>query len=73
VKFVPNVVLFMEIAPHDSAPTCRPLPWSSQNPARATSGPFDLGGASMRILNTASASFLLAAANKSTSLDKMSY
>jgi len=34
----PNVVLFREIAPHDSA---RPLPWSSQTPASATSGPFD--------------------------------
>jgi hypothetical protein len=36
---VPNVVLFREIPPHDSAPICRPLPWSSQNPAGATSGP----------------------------------
>jgi hypothetical protein len=25
-------VLFREIAPHDSALICRPLPWSSQNP-----------------------------------------
>jgi len=74
---VPNVVLFKEIAPHDSAPICRPLPWLSQNPASATSGPFDVervtGGHSMRILITASSSLLLAAATKSISLDKISH
>ena len=36
-------VLSKEIAPHDSALICRPLPWSSQNPASATSEPFDMG------------------------------
>ena len=63
---VPNVLLFREIAPHDSAPIGRPLPWSSQNPEQQ-------GGHSIRILNTASASFLLASATKSISLDKISY
>ena len=48
---VPNVVLFREIAPHDSAPICRPLPWSSQNPASATSGPFDVGRVTGRPLD----------------------
>ena len=48
---VPNVVLFREIAPHDSAPICRPLPWSSQNPASATLGPFDVGRVTGRPLD----------------------
>jgi hypothetical protein len=48
---VPNVALFREIAPHDSAPICRPLPWSSQNSASATSGPFDLGRVTGRPLD----------------------
>jgi len=48
---VPNVVLFREIASHDSAPICRPLPWSSQNPAPAMSGPFDVGRVTGRPLD----------------------
>jgi hypothetical protein len=48
---VPNVVLFREIAPHDSAPIRRPLPWSFQNPASATSGPFDVGTVTGRPLD----------------------
>src|SRR5208283_615736 len=48
---VPNAALFREIASHDSAPICRPLPWSFQNPASATSGPFDVGRVTGRPLN----------------------
>jgi hypothetical protein len=48
---VPSAALFREIASHDSAPICRPLPWSSQNPASATSGPFDVGRATGRPLD----------------------
>jgi hypothetical protein len=48
---VPKVVLFREIAPYDSAPICGPLPWSSQNPASATSGPFDVGRVTGRPLD----------------------
>lgn len=47
----PNVVLFREIAPHDSAPICRPLPWSLRSPASATSGPFDVGRVTGRPLD----------------------
>jgi Fur family transcriptional regulator, peroxide stress response regulator len=72
---VSNEVLFKEIAPHDFIQICRQLPCSSQNPASATVETFDVeeqrDGHSMRKLNTASVSFLLAAAMKRTSLDKM--
>jgi hypothetical protein len=35
-----GVALFRAIAPHDSAPICSPLPWSS-HPPRATGRPLD--------------------------------
>ncbi len=72
---VPNVVLFKEIAPHDSALVCRPLPRSFQNPASATSKPFDVGKSNGGPLDQDAAdgiaSFLRAAATKSISLDKI--
>ena len=36
---------------YDSAPICRPLPWSSQYLAGATSGPFDMGRVTGRPLD----------------------
>ena len=48
---VPSAVLVREIAPHDSAPIRRPLPWSSQDPASATSEPFDVGRVTGRPLD----------------------
>jgi Fur family transcriptional regulator, peroxide stress response regulator len=69
-------VLFKEIAPRDFSQICRQLPCSSQNPASATvetvrRGEGQRDGHSMRKLNTASFSFLLAAAMKRASLDKI--
>ena len=78
---VPNKVLFRQIARHDSAPTCRQLSWGRLKTPRAQRRDHSTweeyqGGHSMRILNTASARFLLATAtksNQSMSLDKMSH
>jgi hypothetical protein len=74
---VPNEVLFRKNAAHDSRTNLSPLPLLSENPARVTSGPFDVvrvrGRPPDEILNTASASFLLTAATISISLDKMSH
>jgi hypothetical protein len=40
-----------DIAPHVSAPICRPRPWSCQDLASATSGPEDLGTGTGRPLD----------------------
>ena len=69
---VPNMVLFKQIAPHDSAPICRQRPWGrlktsrAQRRDRSTWEEYQ-GGHSMRILG----SFLLAAAIKIINLDKI--
>jgi hypothetical protein len=74
---VPNVVLFREIALHDTAPICRYGPDRftiprAQAPDRSMCGGLT-GRRSMRILNTACASFLFVATTKSTGLYKISH